>query len=175
MNHKISFLLTLCTFSITFACKAMEDIHQYKELKFIEKPFFAQYITHDRAVIAGEKECCIINPITDEVVKKIETEPFDPDYRNFNCALHPNKKKFALGYRNTNTGKKFYTVAIYNTTTGKQEWCITQDHPFQSFTFNPINNTILINDYINHNPGPRQIIEYDYITHQQYKIDSDNG
>src|SRR5579863_5472712 len=121
MNHKI-FLLTIYAFNAIFVCKAMENTSQFKELKVIKDPFFAQYITDDRAIIASEKECCIMNPITDEIVQKVTIKPLDSRHRIIHCTIHPNKKKFALTYKDID--KRAHTTAIYDTTSGKKEWFI---------------------------------------------------
>src|SRR5579862_997898 len=162
MNRTI-FLLTIFTFSATFVCKSMEKTHQFKELKTVENPFFAQYITHDRAVIASEYECCIINPITDEIIKEVITGSLGSCHRNTHCTVHPNKKKFALAYQNIQH-PNHYELAIYGTKTGEKEWSITEIVPIQISIFSPINPTIFIN-------YGRQTIECDYITNKEYKID----
>ena len=166
MNHKL-FLLTIYAFSATFICKSMEDIHQYKELKTVAKPFFAQYITHDRAIIAGEDECCIINPMTDEVVKKIETNIVKYNSTiercNMYCAIHPDKTKFALSCRNKKCGD-YYELAIYDTKTGEKKWSIQKIRDLGKFIFSPINSTI----FIDYSSRAKKIIECNYLTNPQH-------
>src|SRR5437762_13269037 len=108
MKHQLFIIYMLNTIVI---CNAMEKAHKHTITKLttpVEKPCFGQYITDDRAIIAGKDKCCIINPITNKVIKEVKT--IDPErghysdthyYHSIHCAIHPNKKQFALSYKNT--------------------------------------------------------------------------
>src|SRR5579862_1424009 len=167
MNHKV-FLLTIYTFSATFICKSMEETHQFKELKAVENPFFAQYISHDRAVIASEYECCIVNPMTDEIVKRIEIRSPYAHNHNIHCTIHPNKKKFALTREHTGHMWSTGTVTIYDTITGEKEWSIAKGHSIEKAIFSSIDSTIFIK-------WCSEMIECNYVTDKEYEIDSNQS
>jgi hypothetical protein len=148
----------LCCFTylliIASSCNSMENIHQEKilrEITIIEKPYAAQYLQKDRAIIFGESGCSIINPLTNEKIKKISDLPYH-NYSSF--ALSPNKKKVALSH-NAN-------ITMYDIDTGNKKM-YSFPHSLRSATFSPQEPFILLcSGY----KEQTKIIKLNYITNQ---------
>jgi WD40 repeat protein len=115
----------------------MENIPQEKilrEITVIEKPIKAQYLeTKDRAIIFGKKGCTIINPITNQEIKKINNNSYYPNL--FSFSLRADKKKIALSHKKT--------VKIYDINTGKEEWSIVAKNAVEA-TFSPLEKAIFL-------------------------------
>jgi hypothetical protein len=130
----------------------------------IKQPRYAQYLTDNRVVIAGEDGCSIVDPTTNKEIKRIS------DIRTQHLAIHPNKKLFALCYNSPNIYKN--SVSIYDIEKNDFIWSqiidrndflwpqIT-DRKIEFATFSPHDTTIFLilpNYYI----GGHAIRKYNY-------------
>lgn len=105
------FLLITHLFIATTSSIAMEVESPKKEraskilatITCVKNPRYAQYLTNNRIVIAGEDGCSIVDPILNTEIKRI----YEGEIQHL--AIHPNKKLFALSHHNS--------IDIYNTET----------------------------------------------------------
>jgi len=155
MKHHLLYFFTYLLI-IASSCNSMENIHQekiLKEITIIKKPNYAQYLTEDRAIITSDNGCSIINPITNEEIKKITND-------EGSIVIHPNKQKFALSHKGT--------ITIYDSKEYNKKYQTSVDGYIESFAFCPMDTIIFIN------LKPKQkficfdvIVKYNYQTDQQ--------
>jgi len=140
------------------------------EITCIQQPRYAQYITNNRVVIAGEDGCSIVDPTTNKEIKKIS------DVNIHHLAIHPNKTLFALSHENTNS------FDIYNAETNSLICSKTVDDPIRINSYDRIeyahfcpHDTTLFLMLVNcingtapqtHSPIAYKITKYNYTTHQ---------
>jgi hypothetical protein len=124
------------------SCIAMEnlDIQKYirfekpkilSEITIIKQPLQAEYLDEDRILVNGKDGCCIIDPRTNQEIKRIDVQA--PHF-----TIHPTTKKIAFA------GEK---PAIYSST-GDLETPIniktTETYPISKCAFNPSCNEVLL-------------------------------
>ncbi len=150
MRNNLIFVIIHCLIT-TFACNAMKQKLNFKEvvspeldlyeiifckkpniiseISIIKKPLQAEYLSKNRIIILGIDECCIINPKTHEITKKIETQ-------SLNFAIDPIQKLIAF------TGTN---VAIYNKS-GDFKTSIKpkNQYPITKLAFGPLQDSILL-------------------------------
>ena len=156
MKNNLHFLI-IHSLIATFASTAMENELDLKEYNFFEKPkiiseitvikepWQAEYLAEDRILVNGGDGCCIINPITNEKIKRIDI--LAPHF-----AIHPTTKKIAFAGKNS---------AIYSNS-GDLETRI-QSYPTEAIkklAFNPLYGRILLE----HGVFTSNITEYNYET-----------
>lgn len=160
--------------------KAMEDnkANIITELTTTKESCLAQYLAHDRAVIVSEDTGMehsqlykkllvhIINLEKNEIVKEIIKGNYTWYHHPIHLAVHPNKQKFAISFANM--------VTIYNSKTGEKEWDKVTRKAINTSTFSPIEDTIFLvhNEYSKKN-GETEIVIYNYVTDEKYKIYND--
>jgi len=96
----------------------------------------AQYITTDRVLISNRNYCSIVDPFHNKEIKQL-LKPENCTHF-YSQAIHPNKKRIALGYDGV--------VSIYNIETDKVERKRTEENWYAHYcAFNPLDNeTIFI-------------------------------
>jgi len=153
MKHNLNYLIISYTIFAGPLCHAMENTGPQKdlitEITILKKPRFVEFITGNKAVIAGDG-CSIINPATNTEIKRIS------DFPCTSLAIHQNKQKIAL-VESSKKVKRYDAafhkkvavdsseeVAIYNAESYEREWSIQEEYGITEIHFNKYKPTILV-------------------------------
>lgn len=133
MKYNITYLIVtsiLCVIPLSYA---MENTHHITEITILKKPRFVEFVASNKAVIAGEDGCSIINLITNTEIKRIN---------NLACScLKTDHKKQKIGIATNNDN-----IAAYNTKNFQLKWLISwKKSKIIDIHFNKHDASILIN------------------------------
>lgn len=121
----------------------------------ITSPNQAQYLTEKQVIITGDNGYSIINPTTNEEIKTFAAH-------NCEQAIHPNKEKIALSYREC-TGKKRNILKICDIKNNCTERKKETTHAIYYATFCPHEDIIfLVGNKKGHEKTYAKVAKYDW-------------
>jgi len=127
------------------------------EITAVQRPFKIRSLGNN-CIIIGEDECCIVDPINNQRIKKICNVI---ERSCWEWAVHPNNKRVVFSH--------FNKATLYNVKKGQAEWSTVEAAYIQSVAFNPHDKDIF---FCSRNQKS-SITKYNYHTKERFDTVTD--